>query len=278
MTLKGLIVTAYIWPYEARTQVRKGLSDLLLRLLWLYKQLVSVYSEDEEEPVSQNINITGTQMLLNEASILAKRNNMRETFLQKTEIAIQLNIFELQGLLVHAPNEPRLKGAFPTKTYSAMLNSCQNILDKLLTMRVVILKDVWAIHVRRSLLLPVSNEFMEMTGNVFLYFYLLASALQLKTPLPPFFPQAEKTRKALMKRLQQLPTVMERGLQKYNLTEEKKYESYMVYYAYVVLMESIIKELEEVRNLLCWFRVYEFTNLYILAWKKHEGTLWILGS
>jgi hypothetical protein len=119
---------------------------------------------------------------------------------------------------------------------------------------------------------------MEMTGNVFLYFYLLASALQLKTPLPPFFPQAEKTRKALMKRLQQLPTVMERGLQKYNLTEEKKYESYMVYYAYVVLMESIIKELEEVRNLLCWFRVYEFTNLYILAWKKHEGTLWILGS
>jgi hypothetical protein len=52
----------------------------------------------------------------------------------------------------------------------------------------------------------------------------------------------------------------------------------MVYYAYVVLMESIIKELEEVRNLLCWFRVYEFTNLYILAWKKHEGTLWILGS
>ncbi|KAI8887415.1 hypothetical protein K501DRAFT_242578 [Backusella circina FSU 941] len=245
----GLIVTAYIWPYEARTQVRKGISDLLLRLLWLYKQLVSVYSEDEGtdplDSVSQDINISGAQMLLNETSILAKKRNIRETYLQKTELSIQLTIFELQGLLVHAPNEPRLKGAFPTKTYSAMLNSCQNILDKFLAMRVVILKDVWAMHVRRSLLLPVSDEFMEMTGNVFLYFYLLASALQLKTPLPPFFPQAEKTRKALMKRLQQLPTVIERNLRNYNLTEEKKDECYMVYYAYVVLMESIIQELDE---------------------------------
>ena len=94
--------------------------------------------------------------------------------------------------------------------------------------------------------MPASNEFMEMAGNVFLYFYLLASALQLKTPLPPYLPPAEKTRQLLMQKLQQLPLVMEMSLHEHELAEEKKDECYMVYYAYVVLMENIIRELEMV--------------------------------
>lgn len=240
----GLFVTAYVWPYEARREVRKGLSDLLLTLSWLYKQLVSVYSEDDLPEASWTLSNQVASYHQSSTLILARKNKARAAELQKIELSIQVSIFDLQGLLVHAPNEPRLKGPFPAKTYSAMLASCQNILDKLLSLRIVILKDVWAVHVRRNFLMPASNEFMEMAGNVFLYFYLLASALQLKTPLPPYLPPAEKTRQLLMQKLQQLPLVMEVSMHEHELAEEKKDECYMVYYAYVVLMENIIRELE----------------------------------
>lgn len=256
----GLIVTAYVWPYEARTEVRKGLSDLLLRLSWLYKQLVSMYSEEDNDYYNHNITVTSKnlsyfqqpeqqqqqQLLDMDPFILARKNNIRAAELQKFELSIQLSIFDLQGLLVHAPNEPRLKGPFPAKTYAAMINCCQNILDKFLSLRIVVLKDVWAIYVRRNFLMPASKEFMEMAGNVFLYFYLLASALQLKTPLPPYLPPAEKTRQSLMRKLQQLPLAMEESIHEMNLSKEKKDECYMVYYAYVILMENIIRELDMV--------------------------------
>ncbi|KAI8646874.1 hypothetical protein BD408DRAFT_335945 [Parasitella parasitica] len=233
----GLFITAYVWPYEARREVRKGLSDLLLRLSWLYKQLISVYSEDD---ITETAAATESNTLA-----MSRKNKSRAAELQRIELSIQVSIFDLQGLLAHAPNEPRLKGPFPAKTYSAMLASCQNILEKLLSLRIVILKDVWAEHVRRNFLMPASREFMEMAGNVFLYFYLLASALQLKTPLPPYLPPAENTRQLLMQKLQQLPLVMEISIQGHELAEEKKDECYMVYYAYVVLMENIIRELEQ---------------------------------
>lgn len=254
--LIGLFVTAYIWPYEARTEVRKGLSDLLLRLSWLYKQLVAVYSEEDNSNIyhASNYKIHGSaptkkvSVPVVDPSILTRQNKLRALELQKIELSIQLGIFDLQSLLVNAPNEPRLKGPFPTKTYTAMLICCQNILDKLLSLRIVILKDVWAIHIRRNFLLPASQEFMEMAGNVFLYLYLLASALQLKTPLPPYLPPAEKTRRLLMNKLQQLQAVMEGSIQSVELSEEKRDECYMVYYAYVVLMENIIRELDLVRG------------------------------
>ncbi|KAI8052769.1 hypothetical protein BDF21DRAFT_371567 [Thamnidium elegans] len=264
--LIGLIVTAYIWPFEARKEMRKGLSDLLIRLSWLYKQLVSEYSEDNT--VSKPTEVSGNnyshmvkQVISGSKSIeavnrtitsreeleaLAKRNEIRSIQFQHVELELQVSLVELQGLLAYAPDEPRLKGPFPVKTYESMLTSCQNILDKFLSIRIVILKDVWATQVRRDLMLPASLELMEMAGNVLLYFYLLASALQLKTPLPPYLPPAEKTRELLMMKLQQLPKITA-DLKKNNddTGDAVKDECYMVYYAYVVMMESIIIELDK---------------------------------
>ncbi|KAL0146159.1 hypothetical protein V8B55DRAFT_1593501 [Mucor lusitanicus] len=245
----GLVVTAYIWPFEARKEMRKGLSDLLIRLSWYYKQLVSEYSEDNTLSLAQTKDEANT----NYSSLLealAKRNEARSIQFQHVELSLQVSLVELQGLLAYAPNEPRLKGPFPAKTYEAMLTSCQNILDKFLSIRIVILKDVWATQVRRDLMLPASQELMEMAGSVLLYFYLLASALQLKTPLPPYLPPAEKAREMLMLKLQQLPKITA-DLKKNNSpnsNESVKDECYMVYYAYVIMMESIIIELDKMSN------------------------------
>ncbi|GAN05837.1 conserved hypothetical protein [Mucor ambiguus] len=269
----GLVVTAYIWPFEARKEMRKGLSDLLIRLSWYYKQLVSEYSEDNATSITQTKDETSTNYssLVKQAisdgrslsdnansnsrlvtsreelEALARRNEARSIQFQHVELSLQVSLVELQGLLAYAPNEPRLKGPFPAKTYEAMLTSCQNILDKFLSIRIVILKDVWATQVRRDLMLPASQELMEMAGSVLLYFYLLASALQLKTPLPPYLPPAEKAREMLMLKLQQLPKITA-DLKKNNSpnsSESVKDECYMVYYAYVIMMESIIIELDK---------------------------------
>jgi hypothetical protein len=274
------VVTAYIWPFEARKEMRKGLSDLLIRLSWYYKQLVAEYSEDNTHSIdrattskddsntnyshlvkkaisdgkSTTNNIFNKRLVTSreELEALAKRNEARSIQFQHVELSLQVSLVELQGLLAYAPNEPRLKGPFPAKTYEAMLTSCQNILDKFLSIRIVILKDVWATQVRRDLMLPASQELMEMAGSVLLYFYLLASALQLKTPLPPYLPPAEKAREMLMLKLQQLPKITA-DLKKNNSpnnSDSVKDECYMVYYAYVIMMESIIIELDKV-NFFC---------------------------
>ncbi|KAI9283404.1 hypothetical protein BY458DRAFT_428000 [Sporodiniella umbellata] len=242
----GLIVTTYIWPFEARKEMRKGLSDFLIRLSWLYKQLVSEYSDYKDAvPIRKNDDRKVTSVW--ELEALARRNEIRSYQFQNVELSLQFSLVELQDLLLHAPNEPRLKGPFPVKTYEAMLTSCQTILDKFLSIRIVILKDVWATQVRKDLMLPASQELMEMAGSVLLYFYLLASALQLKTPLPPYLPPAEKAREMLMLKLQQLPKITT-DLKKNNDSIDSdlvKDECYMVYYAYVVIMESIIIELDK---------------------------------
>ncbi|KAI7862150.1 Fusaric acid resistance protein-like-domain-containing protein [Spinellus fusiger] len=245
----GLIVTTYVWPFEARKELRRGLSDFLLQLSWLYKQLVSEYSEtpqaekDEDAILFDNLLDCPPSHSLNEQeyAALTAHNQTRAIDLQNVELQLQLCLVNLQDLLIHAPNEPRLKGPFPVKTYETMLTSCQDILDRFLSIRIVVLKDVWATQVRRDFILPASKELMEMAGNVLLYFYLLASALQLKTPLPPYLPAAEKARTALMSKLQTLPQEGP-ATSAYHLSEND--ECFMVYYAYVMIMENIIGELE----------------------------------
>lgn len=78
-----------------------------------------------------------------------------------------------------------------------------------------------------------------MVGNVLLYFYTIASALRLKTPLPPYLPPANKARLRLIQKIRQLPVVQNKVV----LTEEND-ERYIFYYAYALVMEDVIRELE----------------------------------
>lgn len=229
----GLFATAYVWPYEARVELRKGLSDFLLRLAWLYQKLVSVYSE---RPNAEGFLPEGGKDVM--ASGHSKRQQMSQIFMD-LELGLQRTLLELTDLLKQTPNEPRLKGAFPVETYSKVLASCQNITDKFASMRTVILKDAWFEDVQSDFIVPVSKERKEMVGNVLLYFYILASAMRLKTPLPPYLPPARKAWESLILRLRQLPVVQSKKLL-------EKDHVYLFYYAYVTVLEDIIRELDKV--------------------------------
>ncbi|CEP16144.1 hypothetical protein [Parasitella parasitica] len=225
----GLFATAYVWPYEARVELRKGVSDFLLRLAWLYKRLVSVYSQ---RPLPYD----STSLTVME-EIRTQRQHTSQVFMD-VELSLQRTLLELQELLKQTPNEPRLKGAFPAATYSDILASCQNITDKFASMRTVVLKDAWFEQVQHDFILPVSQERKEMVGNVLLYFYILASAMRLKTPLPPYLPPVRKAWESLITRLRQLPVVQSKQLL-------EKDHVYLFYYAYVTVLEDIIRDLDK---------------------------------
>lgn len=251
----GLIATAYVWPYEARVELRKGLSDFLLRLAWLYQKLVSIHADYPRE-----IHLMEVGPNASEAQILTFEGQRRlatQSFMD-LELGLQRALLELQSLLSQTPNEPRLKGAFPIGTYRTMLTSCQNIVDRFLSMRTVMLKDTWYDEVQHDFMAPVAQERKEMVGNVLLYFYLLASALRLKTPMPPYFPPARKAWKSLLEQLVEMPIAKSKQLL-------EKDNVYVYYYAYVTLMEDIIRELDKVRLKMILTMCFCINTLYSIV-------------
>ncbi|KAF0395344.1 Fusaric acid resistance protein-like-domain-containing protein [Gigaspora margarita] len=231
----GLVVTSYWWPYEARAELRKGLSQLFVNMGWLYKKLVSIYSVESEVQEPSNSNHTPV-MIKTRISISTKE-------FMDMELLLQISLLKLRGLLEQTPNEPRLKGPFPVSTYRQILIGCQNILDKLLSMRIAVTKEEWYSVIRRDFISPIAEERRELVGNVLLYFYVLAAALRLKTPLPAYLPPAERARKQLLTKIRDLPVVRQRVI-------EGNDEHYIVYYAYVLVMEDVIRELENLGGIM----------------------------
>jgi hypothetical protein len=266
----GLIATIYVWPYEARVELRKGLSDFLLRLAWLYQKLVSIYVDYPVKNRGANnhsATVVPTRHVVNlmevdpanasETQVLtfeAQRRLATQSFMD-LELGLQRALLELQELLSQAPNEPRLKGPFPIDTYRTMLLSCQNIVDRFLSMRTVMLKDAWHDEVQHDFMTPVAQERREMVGNVLLYFYLLASALRLKTPMPPYFPPARKAWKSLLDQLCEMPIAKSKKLL-------EKDNVYVCYYAYVTLMEDIIRELDKVEKNDIYTGFYDLLTIF----------------
>ncbi|KAL1921246.1 uncharacterized protein VTP21DRAFT_10962 [Calcarisporiella thermophila] len=253
----GLLVTNYVWPYEARRELRKGLSEFLHRIAWLYSKLVSVYSapsaplrslsafvdaleeheDGESEARSHHRRRRRRRHQIDLETARAALTRPTITDFVEMELALHRDLLRLFDLLALTPGEPRLKGPFPVSTYSQMLTSCQNILDKLLCIRVVVTREEWFLSVRRDFIIPVNKERKEMVGNVLLYLYVLSSALHLKTPLPPYLPPARQSWRKLIHRIRSLPVVKKRVL----LHDD---QHYIFYYAYAVAMRDVIRELD----------------------------------
>jgi hypothetical protein len=128
------------------------------------------------------------------------------------ELSLQVHLIKLEGLLNLTKHEPRLKGPFPVDTYKQFLGCCQNILDLLHTMNQVTSRPDWHTQVRRDFIIPIdqAGKRREMVGNVGLFFWILASAFHLKTPLPPFLPPAEASRLQVLHAIRELPVVKKR--------------------------------------------------------------------
>lgn len=151
----GLVATWYVWPYEARVELRKNLSDMLLNMGILYSRLVEVFvtnaSDDQDCKKSAKSEFSfATSPRISISNFhryyytdfqylpLADRISFFLTF----ESKLNERLFEVKQLLPLTRHEPRLKGPFPVEIYEEMLERCQNILDKFVAMRVAISNNI----------------------------------------------------------------------------------------------------------------------------------------
>ncbi|CAE6416781.1 unnamed protein product [Rhizoctonia solani] len=236
----AFFVSRYWWPFEARRELGRVLSEFCLNIGWFYQCLVSSYSVHPS--VLQNIaSGKGDSLIklrddqydedMNYPSHLGA--SIKE--FMAMELHLQLKLIELQGLLAQAQNEPRLKGPFPVALYRTILTSLQSMLDMLHSLRCTTTQKDWYTVVRRQFIIPVNKERRDMVGNVLLYFSTLSGAFQLKTPLPPYLPPAEQAREKLVDAVRELEIVKNKNI---------KASKHLLFFAYVILMSGVIKELE----------------------------------
>lgn len=77
--------------------------------------------------------------------------------------------------------------------------------------------------------------------HVQLFFFLLGSSLDLKTPLPPYLPPAERCRVELLSAVRSLPVVQRRAV--------RGSVEFLLFYSYCLAMRDVIKQLEELGRL-----------------------------
>lgn len=144
---------------------------------------------------------------------------------------MQLN--RLLELLSATKHEPRFKGAFPTARYQEMMTACQALLDMLHSMWAVTNREEWKVSVRPTFVIPAQVERRTMVGNILLLFGLLSTAIELKSPMPPFLPPAEQARQRLLRRVRMI-------------ANDRHSSHEFLFYAYAVAMKNIIRQLENI--------------------------------
>lgn len=257
--LWATVLNQLVWPFEARRQLALGVSDVLFKLAWLYQRLVLSYSRDPSQLRSRRVDRQDVgegeeddsfdqvdeddedEEVDEEAALLGTFASRHGDEFQAIELHLQVSLIKLEGLLAQTKHEPRLKGPFPVATYRSMLSCCQNILDKLHSMRCVTTRQDWYQHVRRDFVIPVNAERREMVGNVLLYFYTLGSAFHLKSPVPPYFPPAGQCRARLLERIRELPVVKRRAV--------RGSSAYLLFYSYALAMKDVIDQLDALGRL-----------------------------
>jgi hypothetical protein len=287
--LVGLFATSYVWPYEARVELRQGLSDFFVNLNLLYHKMTEFYSTPIPKGPSYTESTNSAQEtdpLLTRAlqpALTATEYIERSTkeFLA-LEMLLQVKLLKIQDLLALTRNEPRLKGTFPRGMYARIISHCQSLIDRMLTMRTAVTDATWIDHIRRDLVRPVQAEWRRMSGNIELYMYTIAAALLMKLPIPAYLPPAGEAWKELIRRVRSLPQVragitikvnnvssaqhnqsngasssteknqlrLQDGSEEVSTWNEED-ERFVTYFAYVLATGTIIKDLEEVGKCLC---------------------------
>ncbi|KAJ8078011.1 hypothetical protein PM082_000213 [Marasmius tenuissimus] len=228
------LVSRFWWPSEARRELGRGLGELCLNMGWLYTRLVASnsfapeYKDDEE---SDDDSRPPDSLMSPQQTRL---NNSIQEFMAM-ELHLQIKLIELQGLLAQTQHEPRMKGPFPVALYRSILTSLQTILDRLHSMRCVTTREEWYTSVRQDFILPVQRERRDMVGNIILFFSTLASAFQLKAPLPPYLPPAEESRQRLVDAIRGLEVVRNRDV---------KGSRQLLFFAYALTMKGVTQELK----------------------------------
>ncbi|CAD6565032.1 MAG: hypothetical protein CYPHOPRED_005032 [Cyphobasidiales sp. Tagirdzhanova-0007] len=243
-TIWGVIVTRYVFPSEARKEMRSGLSELLLNAAYFYQCLNEYISRGDGHPSAETDATADDDSPTSEFTPLlagsADIEKATKRFI-KMEMNLQVSLIKLSVLIDHAKHEPRLKGPFPAQPYESVLQASQRLFDALHAMRAVATRPDFRALIRDELILSANSERREVTGNILLFMSLLASDLSLKAPLPPYLPPAEEARKRLITRIGSLPIVQQRAA--------RGTSAFLLYYSYALMEKDLIAQLEKIGSI-----------------------------
>lgn len=173
----GILVSWFVWPFRARTAVRKGISRMYQDMSTLLIQLVGLMTAQD---AAQNQKKTTRDFL-------------------RAEMALRVAWSEVVTSLKDTDHERRFKADFPKETYAKILTSIESILDRFESIRLSIGKKEFRLQPTQP---EINSLVQELIGQVLLYFYVLSGAMQLKTPLPPQLPDISGARERFIQGVQ----------------------------------------------------------------------------
>ncbi|KAG0296869.1 hypothetical protein BGZ98_000796, partial [Dissophora globulifera] len=154
---------------------------------------------------------------------------------QGVEQQLQIKLLKTSELLGISASEPRLKGEFPMKRYKQIIQCCQNILDRIISMRMA--AQSISPEVLELVAGPLNDNRRDVVGALLLCFSILSSSLATKSPLPPYLPSAR------MARLRDINNVKGVISAHQAITGQGHY-TFIYYYAYSSALKEVIQELE----------------------------------
>ena len=273
MILLGAFVALFFgrlfFPYLASKQLRLNVSDILFRLGAVYileKKLTSLSWQHNRN--NNNEDIGDRSLTPDEEAIMSdlaliekptpkKRRKAPEnieyeepaklpqgfvivlTEIKRRHIDIQALINETMQLLEPASKEPKLRSRFPAKIFKKILLGCEKMLSLHRSMTHVA-STGFGIRLFTEVMQPINTKRIEMSANVVMFYYILASSLRTKAALPVYLPPALKSRTRVLKAFHKLNIKVD--------PEKYKQKALDLYYwgLYSGLGQSIIFELEHV--------------------------------
>ncbi|ORY77345.1 hypothetical protein BCR37DRAFT_382854 [Protomyces lactucae-debilis] len=149
----GALINTYIWPIKARVALRQGLSALWLKLGHAWRQ----------DPFGKQRTAISVEGFL----------------------AIRQDLDNLHGLLAQSPNEPRLRGPFPSTVYAQLLAGTRQIADLSYALTRSLHDASHASHTKDALLIQKTSQARyALADALFLVLYLLAGSLQVRAQVP----------------------------------------------------------------------------------------------
>ncbi|KAG0313563.1 hypothetical protein BGZ99_008744 [Dissophora globulifera] len=154
---------------------------------------------------------------------------------QGVEQQLQIKLLKTSELLGISASEPRLKGEFPMKLYKQIIQCCQNILDRIISMRMA--AQSISPEVLELVAGPLNDNRRDVVGALLLCFSILSSSLATKSPLPPYLPSARMARLRVIYNVRGLISAHQA------ITGQGHY-TFIYYYAYSSALKEVIQELE----------------------------------
>ncbi|CAN6673243.1 hypothetical protein TRVA0_048S00474 [Trichomonascus vanleenenianus] len=159
----------------------------------------------------------------------------------KGELDFQSTMIELYTLLSQAPREVRLKGPYPSRQYKSILLSTQHILDAYQNLSVMVAKNKKPTKREAEIIQYTEDDRKELCSRIFLFFYLVSSAIKIGFPLPDKLPSTEHAIDRMLAKLNEFR--VNEDLHR-DLSHDE--EDFVLFYSYILVTLTITEELSKI--------------------------------